>query len=74
MWNLELTPFQLGFRNGKEVADAGWLLTHDVGEALQNQHQVQAVALDIQYSYDTAWHVGLLTKMTDMRIDEYLSW
>ena len=67
-----LSPFQLGFRKGKETADAGWRLTHDVVEALQTRHQVQVVAMDIQSTYDTVWHAGLLTKMKDMGIDEYL--
>ena len=69
-----LSPFQLGFQKGKETPDAGWRLTHDVVEALQTRHQVQAVALDIQSAYDTVWHAGLLTKMKDMGIDEYLIW
>ena len=43
-----LSPFQLGYRKGKEMADAGWRLTHDVVEAMQTRYQVQAVALDIQ--------------------------
>ena len=67
-----LSPFQLGFRKGKEMTDAGWRLTHNVVEALQTRHQVQAMALDIQSAYDTMWHAGLLTKMKGMGIDDYL--
>ena len=54
------------------MANVGWRPIHNVVEALQTWHQVEAVALDIQSTYGTVWHAGLLTKMKDMGIDEYI--
>ena len=75
-WKLEsgglLSPFQLGFRKGKEAIDGGWRLTHEVIQALQTRQLIQAVSFDIQSAYDTVWHEGLLEKMQRMGIDSYL--
>ena len=67
-----LSPFQFGFRRGREVLDAGWRLVEDVVSALRARRQVQAVALDLKSAYDTVWHRGLVSKMRKMGIPAYL--
>ena len=67
-----LSPFQFGFRRGREVLDAGWRLVEDAVAALKARRQIQAVALDLKSAYDTVWHRGLLSKMRKMGIPAYL--
>ena len=43
-----LSPFQLGFRRGREVFYVGWRLVEDVVAALKACHQVQAICCKLQ--------------------------
>ena len=67
-----LSPYQFGFRAGKEIMQACGRLTDDVVQAFRQRQQVQAVALDIQAAYDTVWQVGLVEKMARLGIDRHL--
>ena len=67
-----LSPYQFGFRAGKEIMQACGRLTDDVVQAFRQRQQVQAVALDIQAPYDTVWKVGLVEKMARLGIDRHL--
>ena len=50
-----LSPYQFGFKRGRETEEACCRLTEAVMAAFRRRHQVQVVMLDIQAAYDTVW-------------------
>ena len=69
-----LSPYQFGFRAGRDVVGACRRLAEDVASAFRRRQQVQAVALDLQAAYDTVWQAGLLLKLRRKGVDESLIW
>jgi hypothetical protein len=70
-----LSPYQFGFRSGRDTEDACCRLTEAVVAAFRRRHQVQAVTLDIQAAYDTVWQAGLLEKLRRLGVPWYIiSW
>ena len=43
-----LSPYQFGFRAGREMMDACCRLVKDITAAFRREHQVQCITLDIQ--------------------------
>ena len=70
--NRLLSPYQFGFRRGRETEQACCRLTESVVAAFRRRHQVQAVMLDIQAAYDTVWQAGLLEKLRRKGVPDYL--
>ena len=67
-----LSPFQFGFRAGRQTVSACLRITEDIYSAFRCGQQVQAVALDLQSAYDTVWRAGLLEKLSAMGVDWYI--
>ena len=67
-----LSPFQFGFRAGRQAVSACLRITEDIYSAFRCGQQVQAVALDLQSAYDTVWRAGLLEKLSAMGVDWYI--
>ena len=67
-----LSPFQAGFRPGKHAQGACWRVVEEVISVFRDRAQVQAVSLDIQAAYDSVWRNGLLAKMKQKNLPQYL--
>ncbi len=57
-----LSPYQYGFRKGRQTMSALGRIVRDVYIAFRAKQQIQAVSLDIQAAYNSVWHAGLLRK------------
>ena len=68
----KLSPFQWGFRSGRQSQGACWRLVEAVTSALRSREQIQAVALDLQAAYDSVWQNGLMAKMQQKKVPNYL--
>ncbi len=58
-----LSDKQYGFRYARSTADVLTAITETVYQALQNNGEARAVALDISKAFDRVWHAGLLRKL-----------
>ena len=61
-----LSPFQFGFRAGRQALSTCLRILEDIYSAFKCGQQVQAVALDLQSTYDTIWRARLLEKLSPM--------
>ena len=68
----KISPFQWGFRSGRQSQGACWRLVEAVTSALRSREQIQAVALDLQAAYDSVWQNGLMAKMQKKKVPSYL--
>ena len=70
-----LSPYQFGFRAGRDTLMACDRLVEDAVSAFRRRLQVQVVALDIKSAFDTVWQAGLVHKLQRMGVSGYLlSW
>ena len=67
-----LSQDQACFRLGQHAQGACWRLVEAISSAFRAKDQVQAVALDIQATYDSVWHNELLAKMKRKKLPTYL--
>ena len=67
-----LSPFQFGFRAGRQAVSACLRITEDIYSAFRCGQQVQAMALDLQSAYDAVWRAGLLEKLSALGVDWYI--
>ena len=67
-----LSPYQFGFRAGRQTMSACGRIVRDIYTAFRDNQQIQAVSLDIQAAYNSVWHSGLLKKIAHMGVDDYL--
>lgn len=69
----QLLPMnQAGFRRGKSTTDNLLHLTHDIHAHLHRSRQTGLVVFDIKQAFDSVWHNGLLFKLKQLHIPDYL--
>ncbi len=63
-----LSPYQNGFRKGRNTMDAILCLESEIRNAQTNKESVIAVFFDIEKAYDMLWKEGLLIKLNKLGI------
>lgn len=63
-----LSPYQSGFRRGRNTMDSILCLESDIRKAQTNKEVVIAVFFDIEKAYDMLWKEGLLIKLKSLGI------
>lgn len=58
-----ISPYQSGFRAGRNTMDAVLSLEGDVRKAQVNKEVLVGVLFDIEKAYDMLWKEGLLIKL-----------
>ena len=63
-----LSPFQSGFRKGRNTSDSLLCLESEIRKAHVNKEKVVAVFFDIEKAYDMLWKEGLLIKIAKLGV------
>uniref|UniRef100_A0A671QSF3 Reverse transcriptase domain-containing protein n=1 Tax=Sinocyclocheilus anshuiensis TaxID=1608454 RepID=A0A671QSF3_9TELE len=63
-----LSPYQSGFRRGRNTMDSVLCLESDIRKAQTNKEVVVAVFFDVEKAYDMLWKEGLLIKLKSLGI------
>ena len=63
---------QAGFRRGRSTTDNLLHLTHDIYSNLHHSRKMALVVFDIKQAFDSVWHQGLLFKLKQMQLPDYL--
>ncbi|XP_050975638.1 uridine 5'-monophosphate synthase isoform X1 [Labeo rohita] len=64
-----LSPYQSGFRKGRNTMDSVLCLESDIRKAQTNKEVVIAVFFDVEKAYDMLWKEGLLIKLKSLGIN-----
>ena len=67
-----ISPFQSGFVKDKQTRDHILRLIQSIQGAFNIKHQVSAVFVDKEKTFDRVWHEGLLCKLHSAKIPNYL--
>ena len=70
--NRILSPLQSGFRRGRQTQDHIFRLVQDGLTAFNRDQSMGAIFIDIEKAFDRVWHDGLLFKINNLRIPNYL--
>lgn len=62
------SPFQSGFRKGRNTMDSVLRLESEIRKAQTNREMVLAVFFDIEKAYDMLWKEGLLIKLNKLGV------
>lgn len=70
--NKILHTAQMGFRQGRSTTEALAVIFQDIKNSLKGKRQSIAVYIDLESAFDCVWHEGLLYKMQQMKVPNYL--
>lgn len=63
---------QYGFREKRSTARQLSKVVNDIRIQFNLKRSTAAMFLDIEKAFDTVWHAGLITKLHDARLEQYL--
>lgn len=72
--NRVFPPTQSAYRKGRGTSDSLALLTHHIHSGLDRKEFTIVVYLDLEGAYDRVWHNGLISKMMNLKINNYYTY
>jgi len=63
---------QAGFRTGRSTLYNILRLGHHAQEALDKHHHAAVIFFDVKAAFDSVWHDGLIYKLNDLKLPDYL--
>ena len=70
--NRLLPEYQAGFRQKRSTTDNLLQLKHNIDLALDRNRHAALITFDIKGAFDVVWHQGLLWKLKEMKVPNYL--
>lgn len=67
-----IAPEQCGFRNHRQTRDHILRITQNGLESFNMNERMGAIFIDIEKAFDKVWHDGLLHKLNELNIPNYL--
>ena len=67
-----LSPFQSGFRKDRQTRDHMLRLIQHGQQAFNNGQLMGAMFVDIEKAFDKVWHQGLLYRLDQLKVPDYL--
>ena len=67
-----LSELQAGFRKNKQTKDHIFRIITDVQAAFNRGFKIGAIFIDIEKAFDKVWHEGLLFKLDQLKVPNYL--